>query len=88
MRTTVNIDDDLLGEVRERAREEGASFKQVLNHVLRLGLEQSKASKPGKPYRCKSFSMGYPPLYNLDKALLVADALEDEEVLRKLAVRK
>lgn len=88
MRTTVTIDDDLLGEVRERALNEGVPLKQMLNHVLRVGLERSREEKPKKPYRCKTFSMGYPPLHNLDKALLVADALEDEEVLRKLSVRK
>jgi len=88
MRTTVNIDDDLLSEVRERAGEEGTSFRKVLNHVLRLGLEQARAAKPGKPFRVKSHAMGDPSRYNLDKALLVADALEDEEVLRKLSVRK
>lgn len=88
MRTTVTIDDDLLAAVREKAQKEGVPLKRVLNHALRLGLERSGESKPCKPYRCKTFSMGYPPLYNLDKALLVAEALEDEEVLRRLAVRK
>ncbi len=88
MRTTVTIDDDLLQEVRERAQKEGIPLKQALNHVLRVGLERSQEGKKTKPYRCKTFSMGYPPLYNLDRALQVADALEDEEVLRKLSVRK
>jgi hypothetical protein len=88
MRTTVTIDDDLLGEVRDKALNEDVPLKQMLNHVLRVGLERSRGKKLKKPYRCKTFSMGYPPLYNLEKALLVADALEDEEILRKLSVRK
>jgi hypothetical protein len=88
MRTTVTIDDDLLEEVRARAQKNGVPLKQILNHALRIGLERAAGSGSAKRYRCKTFSMGFPPLYNLDKALLVADALEDDEILRKLSVRK
>ncbi len=35
MRTTVTIDDDLLGEVRDKALNEAVPLKQMLNHVLR-----------------------------------------------------
>ena len=74
MRTTLTIDDDLLKKLKERSRKQGVPLKQVLNHTLRIGLERSGVLGSKKPYKCRTFSMGYPPLYNLDKALLVADA--------------
>ena len=88
MRTTVTIDDDLLMQVRERARNEGVPVKQVLNYLIRTGLEQTRSQRKSVPYRCKTYSMGDPPAVSLDKALLVADAMEDEEISRKLSVRK
>ncbi len=88
MRTTMTIDDDLLDQIKERSRKHGLPMKQVLNHALRVGLERSAEPRSRRPYKCKTFPMGYPPLYNLEKALLVADALADEEIVRKLSVQK
>jgi hypothetical protein len=77
MRTTLRIDDDLLRELKRRAASESLSLSKLLNCVLRQGL----ASKPIKRvrYREKVFSMG-PPLINLDKALALAAAEEDEHI--------
>ena len=85
MRTTLRIDDDLLRELKSRAVSENLSVSKLLNRVIRQGL----ASKPTKRvrYREKTFSLGA-PLVNLDKALALAAAEEDEHVLRKLAARK
>ena len=85
MRKTVTIDDDLLGKARQMAMEEGATLAEVLDQALRAGLDRSRGFGQRKPYRCKTFSMGYPLSCSLDKALIGADALEDYEILRKLA---
>ncbi|MCU0725306.1 MAG: BrnA antitoxin family protein [Planctomycetes bacterium] len=85
MRTTVDIDRDLLESLRERAHREGVPFKRLLNRVLRRGLEAGRPT-PG-PCRCPAFSLG-PPLRPLDKALALADAMEEEEVAREMALRK
>jgi len=88
MRTTVRIDDDLLGQLKEQARDEGFSLTKVLNRVLRCGLaafEQGK--RPAHRYREKTFAMGQPRT-DLDRALALAAAMEDEEIQRKLAQRK
>ena len=88
MRTTVRIDDDLLMELKERARRERLSLSRFLNRVIRRGLAPAgKRQKPPSRYREKVCSMGQ-PLYPLEKALALADALEDEEVRAKLAARK
>lgn len=85
MRTTIRIDDDLLRELRRRAAQGKVPLTHVLNQVLRQGL----TSKPRRraAYREKVFSLGAPQR-DLNKALAIAAAEEDAEVIRKLALRK
>jgi hypothetical protein len=89
MRTTVRIDDDLLRDLKEEAHREGTSLAKLVNRTLRRGVvasEQSgKQARP--PYRQKTYCMGEPKV-NLDKALALAAAMEDEETIRKLAQGK
>ena len=85
MRTTVRIEDDLLAELKEQARAEGISLAQLLNRALRAGLETKKPRR--RPVRIQPLEMG-PPKIDLDKALHMAEQLEDEELLRKVALRK
>lgn len=64
-------------------------FKEVVNETLMAGLAVKKNPSTTKPYRLKSVSMGYVASdLNLDKALQLADALEDEELVRKLYMKK
>lgn len=86
MRTTVDIDPHLLKRLRAEAHRRGVSFKDALNGALRRGLEE-RPRGPRREYRCPTFAMGV-PLRPLDKALALADALEDEEIARKLSLRK
>ena len=88
MRSTVRIDDDLMTAIKARARSEGLSMTRMLNRVARAGLEAlTQAPGERKAYREKTFRMGRPQLA-MDKALAFAAALEDEEILRKIALRK
>lgn len=85
MRTTVTIDTDLAARLRRIARERGISFRDALNTTLRLGLSgQARA----RHYRLRPRQMGLRPGIDLDKALHLAAALEDEEIIRKLELRK
>jgi hypothetical protein len=86
MRTTLDIDDLLLRRLRDEAHARGVSFKEILDRVIRRGLQQPSAKKPAQ-YICPTFSMGE-PLRSVDKALAVADALDDDERGWKLAQRK
>jgi putative aminopeptidase FrvX len=85
MRTTVDIDPHVLERLREMAHAEGISFKAMLNRALQRGLDPTAPVRT--PYECPTFSLGE-PLRALDKALAVADALEDDEVARKLSQRQ
>jgi hypothetical protein len=87
MRTTLTIDDDLMRRIKTKADQAGMSLKEAVNIALRHGLSALHTHKPAA-YSCREYSLGYPPRMDLDRALDTAAALEDEEVTRKLELRK
>ncbi len=46
MRTTVDIDDDLIRKLTDRARKAGTSFKETLNDVIFRGLAETTREAP------------------------------------------
>ncbi len=89
MRTTLTLDDTLADVLRKKAYESGKSFKEVVNHALKLGIEAERAYPKGRPYKVRPVSLGgILPGVNLDKALRVAEEIEDLELARKLQMRK
>ena len=88
MRSTVRIDDDLMIELKTRAHADSVSLTRMLNRTLRTGLAQRKPDgQRTRRFKQKTVSMGRPKV-DLDKALALAARLEDEEIARKLALRK
>lgn len=88
MRSTVRIDDDLMMELKERAHRENVSLTRMLNRVLREGIQVSRERRANKSrYREKTIAMGTPRA-DLDKALALAADIEDEEILRKMTLKK
>jgi toxin ParE1/3/4 len=65
-------------------------MRAVLNRALRRSLGKRQTDQTSRPYRLPAFSMGAVriPGQNLDKALALADLLEDDEAARKLEMRK
>jgi hypothetical protein len=88
VRTTINIDDDTLDRVRREADRTRSSLTATINRVLALGLRRIHPQSRRKPYRCPVISMGFPPRPILDKALALADRLEDEHTTGELELRK
>ncbi len=86
MRTTVTLDPDVAAQVRALAAQRAISFKEALNTTLRAGLAARRTSR--RPYRLPTRRMGLRPGIDLDHALRLAAALEDEEIVRKLDLRK
>lgn len=86
MRTTVTLDEDVAAALQEVAGRRGLSFKEALNTTLRAGL--ASTSGASRPYRVPARAMGLRAGVDVDKALRLAAALEDDEVLRELAMRK
>jgi hypothetical protein len=87
MRTTVTLDPDVERLIKDTMRERGISFKEALNEAARDGLRGKDHGRPRK-FVQKTFPMGAEQLFRWDKALSVADAIEDEELNRKLTLRK
>ena len=87
MRTTLTIDDDLAEALRDLAHRTRRSFKQVVNEAIRTGISGSRP-RPRR-YRLKPAALGgVRPGFNLDQALEIADALEDDGIVQKLELRK
>lgn len=81
MRTTLTIDDRIAKALKDAAHLSGKSYKQVVNETLRAGLSANRIMDETKPYRLKPVAMGdVAPGYNLNKALELAEHLEDNEV--------
>ena len=89
MRTTLTLYDHLAKELKEVAHRSGKPFKEVVNETLRNGLCARHAQGAPKPYKLETVDLGGPrPGVNLDKILRLADELEDEEIIRKMELRK
>lgn len=89
MRTTLTLDDDLAAALKERARKSGRPFKELVNSTLRMGLEAALSPPAPRRYRLEPSSLGRTRNdIDLDKALAMADALEDAENARELGLRK
>jgi hypothetical protein len=89
MRTTLTIDDRIAKALKALAHRSGKSFKQVLNETLQTGLAAREVPAKARPYRLKPASLGgVLPGVDLTKALRLAASLEDEEIARKLELRK
>jgi hypothetical protein len=88
MRTTLTIDDGVAKALKELAHRSNKPFKQVVDETLRAGLRAAQA-RPSRPYKLKPASLGGAlPGINLDRALALADALEDQELAAKMQLRK
>lgn len=88
MRTTVDLDPHLLKRLRAEAHRRGVPLKELLTTVLQRGLTEPSA-RPRTRYRCPTFALGSVVAgVDLDRALHLAGAMEDDETARKLRLRK
>jgi hypothetical protein len=78
MRTTLTIDDDLAGILRQRARELGLPFKAMVNRTLRAGLGEEAKPRSHPAPKTVPHAFGFRPGIDLDKLNQLADELEAE----------
>ncbi|MEA2810086.1 MAG: hypothetical protein QOJ17_4227 [Rhodospirillaceae bacterium] len=78
MRTTLTIDDDLAGLLKQRAREQGIPFKEAVNRTIRAGLGEARKPRRGGVPKTIPHSFGFRPGVDLDKLGQLADELEAE----------
>ncbi|MGH7867525.1 MAG: antitoxin, partial [Candidatus Dormibacteraceae bacterium] len=65
-------------------QERGLSLKEAINQAVRKALTPANATSS---FRTRTFPMGN-PVVPLEKSLQLAGQLEDEEIIRKLAMGK
>ena len=87
MRTTLTIDDELLRQLKRRAADLGLPLKELVGRALRAGLLALDRPAGGKARPPPVFRMGAARL-DLDKAHRLAGEIQDEEIARKIALRK
>jgi hypothetical protein len=79
MRTTLTIDDDVAAELQRLRRARDASFKDLVNDALRLGLQQmTDRPRPQKPFRTPSFDPGRVLIDNVDNIAEVLALIEGD----------
>lgn len=88
MRTTIDLDESVLKRLRDEAHSQGVPFRALLHRVIQRGLEAS-AEREETAYAAPSHAMGrVREGVDFVKALQLSSALEDEEIIRKLAQRR
>ena len=75
MRTTLSLDDDIANLLNKEIRRSGGSFKEAVNHYLRLGLTAAK-QPVRKKFVVKPRAMGLPPGLSYDNIGELLDAIE------------
>lgn len=63
MRTTINISDGILSELRERARERRRPFREIVEETIQRGLSAMPPSS-GKRVRIQTHRVGIKPAYH------------------------
>jgi Ribbon-helix-helix protein, copG family len=75
VRTTLSLDDDVAHLLEKETRRTGASFKEVVNRALRLGL--IAAARPArKPFTVKPRRIGLPHGLTYDNVEDLIERLE------------
>lgn len=85
MRTTIDLDPDVDARLRALARQRGVSLRVVINEALRARPHPASVEAP---YVLPTRRLGIRPGVDVDKALRLAGELEDDEIARKLELRK
>ncbi len=83
MRTTLTLDDDLAGLLKQRARELGVPFKEAVNRTIRAGLGEAAPRRHPTP-KTIPHSFGFRPGVDLDKLGQLVDEMEAEDYAAKV----
>jgi hypothetical protein len=77
MRTTITLDEDVEKKLAaEMRRRKGATFKDIVNELLRIGLLTKQELKVAEPFKVTARPMGMVPGLNYDN---IGDLVEHLE---------
>jgi hypothetical protein len=82
VRTTLNIDDALLKELRQQAADTGRPFREVLDETIAAGLARRKNATTARRYRVQPYALHLKPGFRNLSLNQVFDQLEAEEDAR------
>jgi hypothetical protein len=77
MRTRLTIDDDLARLLKQRAREQGIPFNEVVNRTIRAGLDEARKPRGGGVPKTVPHSFDFRSGIDLDKLGQLADEFDD-----------
>lgn len=78
MRTTIRLDDALLGDAKRVAAENGMTLTAIIEESLRERLARNRAAPSGGPVRLATTGRGgVLPGIDLDDSASLADAMDD-----------
>jgi hypothetical protein len=76
VRTTLSLDDDVASLLNKEVRHSGTSFKEAVNHYLRLGLMAAKRQQPVRSFKVKARPLGLAPGLSYDNIGELLEAIE------------
>ena len=76
MRTTLTLDDDVHAKLEREMRRNGKTFKELVNHYLRLGLNVRRAAKPASRFIVRARPMGLREGLSLESVPKLLEQLE------------
>jgi len=79
MRTTLTLDDDVAARLEREQRARKVSFKELVNDLLRAGLDASEARpQPKASFRTEGFTLGPSLVGSLDNIEEILSRAEGE----------
>ncbi len=82
MRTTIDISDALLRQVKEQAGKSGLPIKRVFEQLLSLGLNQMEHAATPRKYRVKTHPLGLKQAFRGQSMNQLYDQMEAEDAAR------
>jgi hypothetical protein len=78
IRTTVTLDEDVMERVQRESKVRGASFRETLNDLLRLGLLAAAQRPARRTLRIEPVPMGWKDGLNFDDVAGLLEYAEGE----------
>jgi hypothetical protein len=82
MRTTINISDGILSELRERARQRRRPFREIVEETIQRGLGALPPSS-GQPVTIQTHRIGIKPAYQGLSMNQLYDQIESEDARKR-----
>ena len=84
MRTTLTLDDDNAIRLERLRKERDASLKEIVNEVIRRGLDASEPTKGATPFKTSAMDLGKPFFNTPEELKALVQQMDEEDDLKKL----